>query len=130
MCGRFTLRTPTPVLAKTFRIETLPELFPRYNIAPTQDVPVIRPSSESQREITMMHWGLIPSWAKEKKIGSRMINARSETVATKPSFRAAFKRRRCLVIADGYYEWERVGKQKIPFFIRMQSEQPLSLIHI
>jgi len=129
MCGRFTLRTSTPVLAKTFRVETMSELFPRYNVAPTQEVPVIRLSDGSleKRSIAMLHWGLIPSWAKEKKVGHRMINARSETVATKPSFRSAFKRRRCLVIADGYYEWKKVGKSRFPFFIRMQSEQPFAM---
>ena len=135
MCGRFTLRTPTPVLAKVFGVGNMPDLTTRFNIAPTQDVGVIRapqsvkgevPSAEV-REFSLLRWGLIPSWAKDIKIGSRMINARSETAATKPAFRAAFKKRRCLVIADGYYEWEKVGKKRIPFFIRMAEEQPFAM---
>lgn len=135
MCGRFTLRTPTPVLAKTFRVETVPQLQARFNIAPTQDVGVIRPlklpgkkpPTESQREFALLRWGLIPSWADDAKIGSRMINARSETAATKPSFRSAFRKRRCLVIADGYYEWEKVGTKRLPFHIQMKSEEPFAM---
>ena len=124
MCGRFTLRTPTPVLAARFRLETMPELFPRYNIAPTQISPIIR---DTHREVAQLRWGLIPSWAKDAKIGGRMINARGETVAEKPAFRKAFRRRRCLVMADGYFEWRKVGREKRPLYIRMHDEQPFAM---
>ena len=124
MCGRFTLRTPTPVLAARFRLETMPELFPRYNIAPTQISPIIR---STNREVAQLRWGLIPSWAKDTKIGGRMINARGETAAEKPAFRRAFRRRRCLVMADGYFEWRKVGREKRPLYIRMQDEQPFAM---
>ena len=127
MCGRFTLRTPTPVLAARFRLTTMPELFPRYNIAPTQLVPAVRLSVDAAREWASLHWGLIPSWAKDPKIGSRMINARAETVADKPAFRRAFRKRRCLIVADGYYEWRKVGREKLPYYIRMQDDQPFAM---
>ena len=105
MCGRFTLRTPTPILIEHFGLGRIPALPPRFNIAPTQDVAVVRQSPEPPlRELALLRWGLIPSWAKDPAIGNRMINARGETVATKPAFRAAFRRRRCLVLADGFYE--------------------------
>jgi len=128
MCGRFTLRTPTPVLIKQFGIEIHMDLIPRFNIAPTQDVAVVRldPASE-QRELAMLHWGLIPSWAKDPAIGNRMINARGETVTEKPSFRTAFRRRRCLVLADGYYEWKKTGSKKQPYYIRMTDEGAFGL---
>ncbi len=126
MCGRFTLRTPANVLVRQFALAFEPELRPRYNIAPTQDVPVVR-SSGGGREWAQLRWGLIPSWAKDPSMGSRMINARSETVAEKPSFRAAFKRRRCLVVADGYYEWQKLGKIKQPYYIRMRDDGPFAL---
>ena len=93
---------------------------PRYNIAPTQDVLVIRNDS-SQNRAEMMRWGLVPSWAKDPKIGSRMINARSETLAEKPSFRTAYRRRRCLIVADGFYEWKRDGKTRTPMRIMLDS---------
>ncbi len=105
MCGRFTLRTPAHRLAEAFGIDALPNLAPRYNIAPTQDVVAIR-HADAGRELAMLRWGLIPGWAKDPAIGSRMINARAETLTEKPSFRAAFKHRRCLVVADGFYEWQ------------------------
>ncbi len=99
----------------------------RFNIAPTQDVAVVRKTADDpQRQLVMLHWGLIPSWAKEAKLGQRMINARGETVAEKPSFRAAFKRRRCLVLADGYYEWQKPaakGTKKQPYYIHMQDDR-------
>ncbi len=127
MCGRFTLRTPTPVLAARFRLATMPELIPRYNIGPTQLVPAVRPSIDGEREFARLHWGLIPFWAKDPKIGSRMINARAETVADKPAFRRAFRKRRCLIVADGYYEWRKVGREKLPHYIRMQDDQPFAM---
>jgi putative SOS response-associated peptidase YedK len=127
MCGRFTLRTPTPVLIKEFDLATGPELQPRYNVAPTQDVAVVRHDPRQQRELSLLRWGLVPFWAKDISIGNRLINARSETAAEKPAFRAAFQRRRCLVLADGYYEWTPAGKQKQPYWIRMTGDRPFAM---
>ena len=131
MCGRFTLRTPTPVLVKTFRIgqvtDATRELPPRFNVAPTQEVAVVRSSVEGQHELVNMRWGLVPFWAKDISIGNRMINARAESVAEKPAFRAAFRNRRCLVLADGYYEWTKKGTQKQPHWIRMEDDRPFAM---
>jgi putative SOS response-associated peptidase YedK len=127
MCGRFTLALNRDGLQQAFPDFTAPaEMAPRYNIAPTQPIPVVPNNAENSVEF--FNWGLIPSWAKDPKIGNRMINARSETLAEKPSFRAAYKRRRCLVLADGFYEWQRVPgrKTKIPTYIRMQSDEPFA----
>lgn len=126
MCGRFTLRTPTPVLMRHFQLETMPELRPRYNIAPTQLVSAVR-VEEGQRRYAEFRWGLVPSWAKEISIGARMINARAESAAEKPAFRSAFKRRRCLVMADGYYEWQATGGKKQPYYIRRAGDEPMGL---
>ena len=110
MCGRFTLRTRSASLIEQFGVEPPHELGPRYNIAPTQAVAVVRIEPDtSVRQWQLARWGLIPSWAKDASIGNRMINARAETVADKPAFRAAFRRRRCLVPADGYFEWQKTG---------------------
>ena len=118
MCGRFALLATGSEIAETFALTETPQLAPRYNIAPTQPVAAIRLHPHSgQREWTHFHWGLIPSWAKEPNMGARMINARSETVAEKPAFRAAFKRRRCLVPASGFYEWQKTGSSKQPMYI-------------
>ena len=98
---------------------------PRFNVAPTQPIAVVRlrpGSTPPQRELTPLRWGLIPGWAKDPSIGNRLINARSETAAAKPAFRAAFRRRRCLIPADGFYEWKRQGKAKQPWFIQMADE--------
>ena len=105
-----------------------PNLPPRYNVAPTQNVPIVRrPKDTDGRELVLARWGLIPSWAKDTKIGYRTINARAETVAEKPSFREAFKRRRCLVVADGFYEWQKQpGGKKQPYFISAASDGPLA----
>jgi len=130
MCGRYTIRTSlqkiieamSPVLV---RID--PQLFvPRYNVAPTQDVPVVRIAPEG-RELTLLHWGLIPPWAKDRAVGNRMINARSETAAQKPAFRDAFKKRRCLLIADGFYEWMKTPDGKQPYFIHLRDDSPFAL---
>jgi putative SOS response-associated peptidase YedK len=129
MCGRFTLRTPSNVLVTQFQLAVDPQLPLRFNIAPTQPVAVVRQTSaDSPRELAMLHWGLIPSWAKDPKMGARMINARAETVAEKPSFRAAFRRRRCLVLADGYYEWQSTGgRSKQPYYIRRRDDAPFAM---
>jgi len=110
MCGRYSLTTPVESLRGLFGFDERPNLAPRYNIAPTQAVAVVRPALEAGgRRLVMLRWGLVPSWAKDSSIGSRMINARAETVAEKPAFRTAFRRRRCLVLADGFYEWKKSG---------------------
>ncbi len=126
MCGRFTLRTPPAVLVEHFRLSSIPPLGPRYNIAPTQQVGVVRHAAPGQREFVWMRWGLVPRWAKDLAIGSQMINARSETAATKPAFRDSFNRRRCLVAADGFYEWKKAGRQKHPYLIRLQEARPFA----
>ena len=128
MCGRFTLAADPDELATLFDLEAVPELPPRYNIAPTQPVAAVRLHPyTNQREFTFLNWGLIPSWAKDIKMGSRMINARSETVAEKPSFRAAFKRRRCLIPASGFYEWQKLDGRKQPHFIALQDVRPFAI---
>jgi putative SOS response-associated peptidase YedK len=129
MCGRFvrfrswadlrrtlTLLSPSPV-----------ELPPSYNVAPTQQILAAR-SQDGNLEPAVMRWGLIPSWAKDKK--SPQINARADTVASKPMFRSAFKKRRCLVLADGYYEWKTIGKQKQPYFFHLKDDEPFTFAGI
>lgn len=126
MCGRFTLRTSAARLAKWYRDVEFPVLVPRYNIAPTQKVLTLRANQNSDLEAVMLRWGLVPSWADDLRIGSRMINARSETAATKPAFRQAFKRRRCLILADGFYEWRSINGGKQPYLIqKTDPESPL-----
>lgn len=127
MCGRYTLTASPDVIAELFDLEE-PLLFkPRYNIAPTQSVAVIRLDPEARRrETPLLRWGLIPSWAKDPRIGNQMINAKAETVATKPSFRSAFRKRRCLIPADGFYEWQQQGKQKQPMLIRLRDRRPFA----
>lgn len=127
MCGRFTLITPVETLAEQFQLFEIPSLSPRYNIAPTQPVATVRQSSKAGgREMALLHWGLVPSWTKDPGIGARMINARSETVAEKPAFRVAFRRRRCLVLADGFYEWQRLERGKQPFYVRLRDGRPFA----
>jgi putative SOS response-associated peptidase YedK len=119
MCGRFTLTNPN-LLAEHFKLDQKPLLEPRYNIAPTQQVAVIRSQDSGRFKLSMMRWGLIPHWSKDDKISYKLINARAETVAEKPTFRSAFKARRCLIPADGFYEWEHNGKNKQPYYVRMK----------
>lgn len=126
MCGRYTLTVDASVLADLFELEPLTELRPRYNIAPTQPVPIVRSGAEGRREWATVRWGLIPSWAKDAKIGSRLINARAETVADKPSFRSAYRNRRCLVPSDGFYEWVKTGGAKQPHHIRFADRRPFA----
>lgn len=119
MCGRFTLHVFPEEIAAWFGLEQAPLLQPRYNIAPTQPVGIVRLSGAGgTREWALAHWGLIPSWAKDSSIGARLINARSETAGEKPSFRAALKRRRCLIPASGFYEWKQAARAKQPYLIR------------
>lgn len=106
MCGRYELHTHPAAIALAFGLAHPPDLRPRYNIAPMQQVPIVRLNAAGEREIAQVRWGLVPRWAKDPSIGAKMINARGETAATKPSFRTAFRRHRCLVPADGFYEWQ------------------------
>ena len=129
MCGRYTLRHTTRHIVQRFMVseviqETFAEIAPdikRYNIAPTQQIPVI--TENSPRILEMMRWGLVPSWAKDVSIGSRMINARAETLTEKPSFRTALARRRCLIPADGFYEWKQIGKEKQAHWIHRKDDE-------
>ena len=126
MCGRYTLRTPVDVLAEGFEIEEYPSsLPPNYNVAPTQEVAAVVEEIE-KRKLEIFHWGLIPSWAKDPAIGNKMINARAEPVAEKPSFRSAFKKRRYLILADGFYEWQKTDNGKQPYHIKMQDDSPFA----
>jgi putative SOS response-associated peptidase YedK len=127
MCGRFTLTAPADAVAVQFELPEVPALEPRYNIAPTQPVAAVRLARETgNREFALLRWGLVPFWAKDPKIGSRMINARSETVGTKPAFRAAFRRQRCLVLGDGFYEWQKAQGGKQPHYIRLKDGSPFA----
>jgi len=123
MCGRFAQTHNAATVAQAFQLTGVPELSPRYNIAPSQDVSVV---VQSRRTGDRFHhakqWGLIPGWSKDPKIGRKLINARAETVADKPAFRDAFHRRRCLIVADGFYEWQQVpkGHPKQPYLIQLQ----------
>jgi putative SOS response-associated peptidase YedK len=125
MCGRFTLQIPPELLAEIFGILEIPVFPARFNIAPTQQAPVIRQAGDGQNYCAVMRWGLIPSWAKDPSIGNRMINARSETVVGKPAFRHAVRRSRCIVPASGFYEWREEGGKKRPHFIRLKDGSPI-----
>lgn len=127
MCGRFTQTASSAVIAQQFDVAEPPLFTPRYNIAPSQPVAAIRIEPDTTtRQLVLLRWGLIPSWAKDPKIGHQCINAKAETVAEKPSFRAAFKTRRCLVIATGFYEWQVDGKRKQPMWIGLKSHRPFA----
>ncbi len=128
MCGRFTITVDRETIQRAFPwLEVQAQITPRFNVAPTQPIAVI--PNDGENKLDFFVWGLIPSWAKDPKMGSRMINARSETLAKKPSFRAAYRRRRCLILADGFYEWQKVPgeKTKIPHYIKMKSDQPFGI---
>lgn len=127
MCGRFAFYSPAEATAALFGVNGAPPVEPRFNIAPTQYVAAVRDGSDAKRELVMLRWGLVPFWAKEPSIGNRMINARAETVAEKPAYRAAYRHRRCLVLADGFYEWHRGGDTKVPWFISLASDEPCAL---
>ena len=126
MCGRFAFYSPSEATAALFGVSRSLDMKPRYNVAPTQDVAAIRNAEDGDRELTKLRWGLIPFWAKDPAIGNRMINARAETVAEKPAFRAAYRRRRCLVLADGFYEWHQEGTGKTPYFISRANDEPFA----
>ncbi len=130
MCGRFVLLNSGETIADQFNLPFPPAVEPRYNIAPTQPVAGIRLNDKGEREFAHFHWGLIPFWAKDAKMAGRMINARSETVAEKPSFRAAYKYRRCLVPASGFYEWQPQNGKKQPFYIHHIEDDILGIAGI
>jgi putative SOS response-associated peptidase YedK len=126
MCGRYSLITELNDLQGRFNFEAQELLYrPRYNLAPTELVLTVWNNGHNVGEF--MHWGLIPFWAKDPKIGSRMINARGETVAEKPAFRRALRKRRCLVVADGFYEWKKEGKLRTPMYIRSRTGEPFAM---
>jgi putative SOS response-associated peptidase YedK len=131
MCGRFAFYSPREAITDLFGVNFPLALEPRFNISPSQYVVTLR-----QRDIgdggfvvepALLRWGLIPSWAKDSRIGNRMFNARSETIDKKPAFRAAFKRRRCVILADGFFEWRRTDNGKFPYFISMKDQQPFAM---
>ncbi len=127
MCGRFTLGATATDLAAYFDLSSIPPWQPHYNIAPTHEVlALLQLSPEAHREARLFRWGLVPPWAKDASAGNRMINARAETVATRPAFRRAFKERRCLVLADGFYEWQKRNGRKQPYHIRLESGRPFA----
>ena len=125
MCGRYSLHTPPEELLEHFGLTALPEWEPRYNIAPTQDVPIVRQDGDG-RTLTLVRWGLIPFALDAPPAGAPLINARSETVDTKPSFRWAFRRRRCLVPADGFFEWKKDGRARHPYYVTLASGRPFA----
>jgi putative SOS response-associated peptidase YedK len=126
MCGRFTLRQSSAEVRKNFDLDAVPAFDPRYNIAPTQSVLALRRTAQL-KEAVFLRWGLVPSWASDLSIGNRLINARAETITEKPSFRAAFQRRRCLIVADGFYEWQSVGGKKQPIHFRFRDGRLFTL---
>jgi len=141
VCGRYTLTTPGDLIAELFELAEPPETIARYNIAPTQEVATVRGTGEGgradgperervagkTRELALLRWGLVPHWADDPSIGNRMINARAETAAEKPAFRTSFKRKRCLILADGFYEWQKLaGGTKQPWYFRLESAEPFA----
>ena len=128
MCGRYTITLEPAFFQQELALGKIPsEWKPRYNVAPTQNVPSVK--NAETRDVEMLHWGLIPHWAKDTSIGYKLINARSETLREKPSFRDAFHKRRCLVLADGFYEWQKSskdGRQKVPYRFTLKDEKPFA----
>ncbi|MDH5455877.1 MAG: SOS response-associated peptidase [Gammaproteobacteria bacterium] len=127
MCGRFAFYSPSEAAAALFGAAGSTEVQPRYNIAPTQFIAAIRDGENSKRELVMLRWGLVPFWARDPAIGNRMINARAETVAEKPAYRAAYRHRRCIVLADGFYEWRKESDVKTPYYISLANGEPFAL---
>lgn len=127
MCGRFALSSLPADIITHFQLNECVDFGPRYNIPPGTDIPVIRQSPEGKRVLHLLRWGLVPHWAKDPGIGAKLNNARGESVVEKPSFRDAFKRRRCLVPANGFYEWKAEGKLKQPYYISPKDGQPMAM---
>ncbi len=130
MCGRFTLTTSREVLARAFDLGDVEALEPRFNVAPGQQILTVWQTSEGRRELRRRRWGLVPHWARDAKIGSRLVNARAETAAEKPAFRSALRQRRCLVPADGFYEWSArvpgVGDRQ-PYYLALPGREPFGI---
>lgn len=124
MCGRFTRTPPPEEYARLFGVDTEIHLKPSYNVAPSQDILAARVNYEGKRELAALHWGLIPPWSKEPKSKYSTINARAETVATSPAYRHAFKKQRCLIAADGFYEWKKTDHGKQPYYIFLMGHKP------
>jgi putative SOS response-associated peptidase YedK len=124
MCGRFTIAVPAAEIAELLGLPQLPPIVPRYNAAPTQQILAARLTPEGKREALFLRWGLVPHWADDVRIAYKLINARCETVAAKSSFRDAFRKRRCLIPADGFFEWKAEGKKKKPFRFRRRDGKP------
>ncbi|TDJ45556.1 MAG: SOS response-associated peptidase [Gammaproteobacteria bacterium] len=127
MCGRFAFFSPREAVVAAFGADISFQFDPRYNIAPSQNVSLLRLDESGELRVDNYRWGLVPFWAKDPAIGNRMINARAETVAEKPSYRQSFSRRRCLVLASGFYEWHKDEAGKTPFFISRQDDQPFGM---
>lgn len=127
MCGRFAFYSPAEAAAALFGVDDEVDIEASYNVAPTQQIAAIRVTGSGDgREMVALRWGLVPFWAKDPAIGNRMINARAETLAEKPSFRNAYRKRRCLVLADGFYEWRKLGDTKTPYFISLEDGSPMA----
>ncbi len=126
MCGRYTITSAPEAVRALFRYAEQPNFPPRYNVAPTQPIPIVR-LADGQRHFALVRWGLLPSWVKDPKTFTLLINARGESVIDRPAFRAAMKRRRCLIPTDGFYEWKAVGGRKQPYFVRLKSGTPMAL---
>ena len=127
MCGRFAFYSPHEAITDLFGVEFPLAIEPRFNVCPSQFIVTLRRGADGKLEPAVLKWGLIPSWSKDPKIGQRMINARAETAREKPSFRAAFRRRRCVILADGFYEWRKQDGSKQPYFISMQDDVPFAM---
>lgn len=125
MCGRYVITTPPEAIRQLFGYDDQPNFPPRYNVAPTQPVPIVR-LVDGKRRFALVRWGLIPAWVKNPKAFSLVINARGESVLDKPAFRNAMRRRRCLIPADGFYEWKRDGARRRPHFVRLKSAAPMA----
>jgi putative SOS response-associated peptidase YedK len=124
MCGRYVITSSPAAIRALFGYPEQPNFPPRYNVAPTQPIPIVR-LNDGKRQFVLMRWGLIPAWVKDPKQFSLLINARAESVIDKPAFRAAMRRRRCLIPADGFYEWRDIGGRKQPYFVRPKKSGPL-----
>ena len=130
MCGRFVTVIPADELKAIFDLIERPQLEPRYNVAPTQNVGVVRQAEDSTNHYDQLKWGLVPSWSTDPSKGASLINARSETVAEKPSFRHAIKKTRCIVPVSGFYEWTHAGTEKHPHYIQLSDKSPMALAGI
>ena len=130
MCARFTLTANPRLIAGLFDLDPSLDIEARYNIAPTQNILTVRDAPDGMREFAKLRWGLIPSWADHISIGQKLLNARSETIGEKPSFRDAVRKRRCLIVADGFYEWKTENKKKLPYWIHFPDRQPFAFAGI